>query len=149
MRMPQWIGTGSVVAIMALAAGCSTWDSMTHREKDTTIGAGGGAVAGAAVGGPVGAVVGAGVGGVAGHEVAKSEEASGRRTQTAAAPRTVYDSSYVRSVQQALTDRGYSPGPADGQWGPSTEDALRRFQSSQGLQATGQLDSRTTSALGL
>ena len=149
MKALQWIGTGSVAAIILLAAGCSTWDSMTHREKDTTIGAGGGALAGAAGAGPVGAVVGAGVGGVAGHEVAKSEEASGRRPQSTVASRTVNDSSYVRSVQQALTDRGYSPGPADGQWGPSTEDALRRFQNSQGLQATGQLDSRTTSALGL
>ena len=106
MKALQWIGTGSVAAIILLAAGCSTWDSMTHREKDTTIGAGGGALAGAAVAGPVGAVVGAGVGGVAGHEVAKSEEASGRSPQSTVASRTVNDSSYVRSVQQALTDRG-------------------------------------------
>lgn len=149
MKAQRWIGTSSVAAIVLLAAGCSSWDGMTHKERDTTIGAGGGALAGAAVAGPVGAVVGAGVGGVAGHEVAKSEEASGRPAHATATPGTVNDSSYVRSVQQALADRGYSPGPVDGQWGPGTEDALRRFQSSQGLQATGQLDSRTTSALGL
>jgi osmotically inducible lipoprotein OsmB len=149
MKTPQWIQRGTVVAIVLLAAGCSSWDSMTHREKDTTVGAGGGALAGAAVAGPVGAVVGAGVGGVAGHEVAKSEEAPRRQAQATAAPRTVNDSSYVRSVQQALAERGYNPGPADGQWGPGTEEALRRFQSSQGLQATGQLDPTTTSKLGL
>ena len=71
MKALPFVKTASVLAIAAMFAGCS---GMTHKEKDTTIGAGSGAVAGAVVGGPIGAVVGAGVGGVAGHEVGKSHE---------------------------------------------------------------------------
>lgn len=137
------------VAIVSLTAGCSTWDSMNHSEKSTAVGAGGGAVAGAVVGGPVGAVVGAGVGGVAGHEVAKEDTSASHRADATVTPRTASDSGFVRSVQQALDAKGYNAGPADGQWGPSTEEALRRFQDSQGIQPTGQLDARTVSALGV
>jgi hypothetical protein len=143
------------VAVISLAAGCSTWNGMTHQEKDTAVGAGGGAIVGAAVGGPVGAVVGAGVGGVVGHETAKPDDAharrddSPRRADVVPVPRTITDSAFVRSVQQALMDRGYNAGAPDGVWGPNTEDALRRFQSNQGLRATGLLDAQTVAALGV
>jgi osmotically inducible lipoprotein OsmB len=149
MQLLKAIGPFSAVAVMSLAAGCSTWDSMSHKEKDTAVGVGGGAIVGAAVAGPVGAVVGAGVGGVVGHETAKPDNDYPRRAEAAPMPRTSSDSAFVRSVQQALADRGYSAGPADGRWGPNTEGALRRFQVSQGLQATGQLDARTVAALGV
>ena len=46
-------------------------------------------------------------------------------------------------VQQALNDRGFNAGPVDGQWGPATSDALRRFQLAAGLPATGSADSQT------
>jgi sporulation protein YlmC with PRC-barrel domain len=55
----------------------------------------------------------------------------------------------IRQAQEALNDRGYDVGEADGQWGPRTQDALRKFQQSQGLKATGQLDPQTAAALGL
>ena len=48
----------------------------------------------------------------------------------------------VEAVQRVLADLGYAPGPIDGQMGPQTEDAIRRFQSDRDLEPTGELDSR-------
>lgn len=59
------------------------------------------------------------------------------------------DSSTVRSAQQALKDKGYDPGAADGKLGPRTQSALRKFQQSQGLSQSGDLDQQTLSALGI
>jgi len=142
--------TATVAAIALVFAGCS---GMSHTEKDTTVGATGGAVAGAVVAGPVGAVVGGVGGAVAGHEVGKDHTAQGRPGVTGPNPSTAttsaYNASTVRNVQQALNAKGYNVGPADGQWGPSTETALKQFQSTQGLPSTGVLDTRTMSALGV
>jgi len=148
---PQTISRAATLAAFALAvAGCS---GMSHKEKDTTVGATSGAVAGAVVAGPVGAVAGGVGGAVVGNEVGKEHAAQGRPGVTgptsATAPSPAYGASTVRNVQQALNAKGYSAGPADGQWGPSTEIALKQFQSSQGLPATGALDTRTLSALGV
>jgi hypothetical protein len=141
--------TLAVIAVTSAFAGCSSWHRMDKTEG-TAAGAAGGAVAGAVVAGPVGAVVG-GVGGAyAGHETAGKEGAS---TSTSASTRSstasAYDPSLVRSAQQALNDKGYNVGAADGQWGPATQDATRRFQQSSGLPATGELDRSTLTALGV
>lgn len=45
----------------------------------------------------------------------------------------------VRSVQQALTARGYQPGPADGLMGQRTRQAIEAFQADQGLPVNGQV----------
>jgi peptidoglycan hydrolase-like protein with peptidoglycan-binding domain len=42
----------------------------------------------------------------------------------------------VREVQSMLADKGFDPGPVDGQAGPSTTTALRAFQKSEGLPYT-------------
>jgi peptidoglycan hydrolase-like protein with peptidoglycan-binding domain len=55
----------------------------------------------------------------------------------------------VRSVQQALKQKGYDVGSVDGQMGPNTENALRQFQRAQGISQTGNLDQQTLSALGV
>ncbi len=56
----------------------------------------------------------------------------------------------VRSVQEALIARGFSiPGGADGSFGPATESALRSFQSSVGVVASGTVNTPTAVALGL
>ncbi len=57
--------------------------------------------------------------------------------------------SHVRDVQQTLKQQGFNPGPVDGVMGPRTEQALRTFQQAHGLQASGSLDERTLSALGV
>ena len=132
----------TALAVVAALAGCSTWHSMDKTEG-TALGAGGGAVAGAVVAGPVGAVVG-GVGGAyAGHEVA------GEPTSSTYSTTSRYDPATVRDVQQALNDKGYNVGAVDGQYGPATEDAVRRFQQASGLPQTGELEHSTLVALGV
>ncbi len=136
-----------VAAVVAGSAGCSSWQRMDTTEGAVAGGAGG-AVAGAVVAGPVGAVVG-GVGGAyAGHEMAKGgPDDKVASSASPSAPR--YDPTLVRNVQQALNDKGYNAGPVDGQWGPTTQDALTRFQQAAGVAQTGAPDRSTLSALGV
>jgi len=55
----------------------------------------------------------------------------------------------VREAQQALNQRGFQAGPPDGFIGPATQVAVRNFQASANLHATGQLDRQTLEALGV
>jgi len=149
MKLSNIARIGTPLIVLVALAGCSTWHSMDKTEG-TVAGAAGGAVAGAVVGGPVGAVVG-GVGGAyAGNEVAgKGPTSASTSSSSSAMPSSHYESGLVRSVQQALNDKGYNAGPTDGQWGPATEDAVRRFQRASGLPETGQLERPTLDALGI
>ena len=52
-----------------------------------------------------------------------------------------------REVQQRLREEGFDPGPADGLLGPRTRDAIRRWQESAGVPATGYLDSASVETL--
>jgi hypothetical protein len=54
----------------------------------------------------------------------------------------------IREVQVVLMREGFSV-EADGRLGPRTRDALIQFQRRNGLQATGQIDSRTITSLGV
>ena len=140
--------TATAFAILATFAGCSTWHRMDTTEG-TVAGGAGGAVAGAVVGGPVGAVVG-GVGGAyVGHETAGQDRTVTSSTSYSSTSSAQYDSDLVRRVQQSLKDKGYNAGSIDGQWGPATEDAVRRFQQASGLPLTGELGGPTLSALGV
>jgi peptidoglycan hydrolase-like protein with peptidoglycan-binding domain len=55
----------------------------------------------------------------------------------------------VRTIQYRLHRLGFYRGYRDGVWGPSTEEALERFQESRGMQASGQPTPSTLAALGL
>ncbi|HUF98633.1 MAG TPA: peptidoglycan-binding protein [Ilumatobacter sp.] len=56
----------------------------------------------------------------------------------------------VRSLQQALVNQGVAlAGGVDGVFGQGTLTALKKFQSAQGLNATGVVDAATALALGL
>lgn len=55
----------------------------------------------------------------------------------------------IREAQQALKAQGHDPGPIDGLMGPQTRQALREFQSSNGLQQTGMLDAQTKDKLNI
>jgi peptidoglycan hydrolase-like protein with peptidoglycan-binding domain len=57
--------------------------------------------------------------------------------------------SQVRELQQSLNDKGFSVGAVDGEWGPRTEDALKKFQGSKNMASSGQLNADTVTALGL
>ena len=53
----------------------------------------------------------------------------------------------VVQLQERLNTLGYGAGPVDGQFGPITQGALRRFQIANNLNTTGRMDSATTVAL--
>lgn len=53
----------------------------------------------------------------------------------------------VRQAQQSLKSAGFDPGPTDGVLGPNTRRALREYQGSKGLKATGTLNQKTRQAL--
>jgi Putative peptidoglycan binding domain len=53
----------------------------------------------------------------------------------------------VKVLQRGLAHLGYSPGRIDGQYGPSTVDAVTRFQRAGGLTADGVLGPNTLRAL--
>ena len=53
----------------------------------------------------------------------------------------------VKVLQRGLAHLGYSPGKIDGQYGPSTVDAVTRFQRAGGLTADGILGPNTLRAL--
>jgi peptidoglycan hydrolase-like protein with peptidoglycan-binding domain len=55
----------------------------------------------------------------------------------------------IRQVQQALQQNGFKSGRADGRWGPETENAVKQFQQSKQIEASGQLDQQTVADLGL
>ncbi len=74
--MTRTLGIAIVtVALGAAGAGCSTWDSLSTRQKATVGGAAAGGVVGNAVGGgTLGTVGGAAVGGAIGNQVGKDRE---------------------------------------------------------------------------
>jgi len=53
----------------------------------------------------------------------------------------------VRQVQTALKARGFDPGTVDGMMGPKTMMAIRNFQSSKAITASGMIDEQTLTAL--
>lgn len=55
----------------------------------------------------------------------------------------------VRQVQQALDKDGFKAGRTDGRWGNETRAAVKQFQQSKQLQATGRLNEQTVADLGL
>ena len=55
----------------------------------------------------------------------------------------------IRQVQQVLIDRGFYRGRVDGMLGTETREALISFQRKQGFEASGSIDTRTVTALGL
>jgi hypothetical protein len=55
----------------------------------------------------------------------------------------------VARAQAKLNELKFSAGVPDGQIGPRTRDAIRKFQSAKKLKVTGELDPDTLSALGI
>ena len=55
----------------------------------------------------------------------------------------------VRSLQEALRDKGFDPGPIDGVMGPQTRQALQSFQRSKNITTSGELNAETSQHLGL
>jgi peptidoglycan hydrolase-like protein with peptidoglycan-binding domain len=79
---------------------------------------------------------------------------SGQSTQAQGGQSTQAQSSgqspeLVKQAQEKLSAAGHDAGSADGKMGPKTQAALKEFQQSKGLQASGQLDQKTVAALGV
>ena len=55
----------------------------------------------------------------------------------------------VREAQEALKSQGHDPGPIDGIMGSQTQQALKEFQSQNGLKQTGMLDAQTKQKLNM
>ncbi|MEQ9639630.1 MAG: peptidoglycan-binding domain-containing protein [Alphaproteobacteria bacterium] len=55
----------------------------------------------------------------------------------------------IRAVQQALNERGYSAGPADGVMGPSTRTAIQQYRRRTGISAGSSVDQALLTSLGI
>lgn len=54
-----------------------------------------------------------------------------------------------KEIQQALADKGYFNGAPDGNWGPDSVEALKRFQRDQNLDDDGKIGALSLMGLGL
>jgi peptidoglycan hydrolase-like protein with peptidoglycan-binding domain len=118
------------LALLPLTVSAQTAGDTTRRQSDTPKAQGGGA---AAVTGQTGSNLG---------------NSPAQKTPTSSAGMAA-SSEEIRQIQQALKDRGQDPGTVNGVMTPQTQQALRTFQSQQGLSATGTLDAQTRTALGV
>jgi hypothetical protein len=59
------------------------------------------------------------------------------------------NSQQIRHIQRALNKQGFDAGHVDGKWGSSTDKAVKNFQQSQKMQASGKLNQQTLQALGV
>ncbi len=75
--------------------------------------------------------------------VATEPERSNVRSSPTPTATPSFGSETVSAVQEALHILGYKPGPADGELGTQTANALRRFQRAKGLAPTGRPDRAT------
>lgn len=82
------------------------------------------------------------------HSILIAAIAAACASAALAADSVFVDANTVRKVQQTLTDRGF-PAAVDGQMGPQTRAAVTKFQRSESLEPTGQLNRQTLVALGL
>ena len=55
----------------------------------------------------------------------------------------------INEIQEALSKRGIYSGTPTGKWDDSTVEAMKKFQSSNGLNPSGKLDAPTLQKLGL
>jgi len=53
----------------------------------------------------------------------------------------------VQRAQETLVEKGFDPGPIDGVWGAKTKSGVMKFQESEGLLASGELDEQTKKRL--
>jgi peptidoglycan hydrolase-like protein with peptidoglycan-binding domain len=82
----------------------------------------------------------------------KPHRAAAKKSKPAVARRSVQSQptpERYKEIQEALASRGYFKGTPDGNWGPESVDALKRFQRDQNLTDDGKIGSLSLIALGL
>lgn len=82
--------------------------------------------------------------GAKGHH-ARSSKKSSRRVKGQKAP----ESGRISEIQTALAKDGSFTGAPNGKWDDATVAAMKKYQESHGLNATGKLDAKTLQSLGL
>ena len=75
----------------------------------------------------------------------KSSKRSQRRERGQQAPTP----ERIAEIQRALTKDGSYRGSPNGNWDDATVEAMKKFQESQGLAATGKLDAKSLEQMGL
>lgn len=70
-------------------------------------------------------------------------------SQTTSTQNNMNSKATVRDAQQQLKKDGYYTGKIDGEDGPETRAAIEKYQQSQHLKVTGQLDNETCSKMGI
>ncbi|TAJ99535.1 MAG: peptidoglycan-binding protein [Candidatus Manganitrophaceae bacterium] len=92
---------------------------------------------------------------IAGQSQSSGQQSSGAQSDQQSSGKgsgthsSAMGASEVKQIQQKLKQQGFDPGPADGKFGPKTQEALKQFQQKQGIQPTGQADTQTLAALGV
>lgn len=79
-------------------------------------------------------------------DTAATSAAAGQTTQANADDAS--SAGQVQSVQAKLKAEGY-PVSVDGVWGPQSAEALRQFQQANNLDASGQIDAQTLTAMNI
>jgi hypothetical protein len=87
--------------------------------------------------------------GVPGVRMVKNELTYEASKRDGARMRMTGSYAQVIAMQQALKDKGFDPGGTDGVMGPRTEAALKAYQKSEKLPATGTMDGDTGAKLGV
>ncbi len=86
--------------------------------------------------------------GAGSSDSAVSTSTSTAATSSTGASATNLDSGEVTAVQKALNEAGHDVA-VDGTWGQQTARAVMDYQTSNGLPASGEVDARTATALGI
>jgi peptidoglycan hydrolase-like protein with peptidoglycan-binding domain len=84
---------------------------------------------------------------VAQHLMERAQDEGMRQAQEALRKKLSPDQ--IKQVQEALEQKGFHVGRADGVVGRETRQAASNFQREQKLQQTGQIDEQTLQALGV
>jgi hyperosmotically inducible protein len=87
--------------------------------------------------------------GVPGVRMVKNELTYDASKRDGASMRTTESTEWVVATQQVLKDKGFDPGATDGVMGPRTAAALKAYQKSESLPATGTMDRDTSVKLGV
>jgi hypothetical protein len=88
--------------------------------------------------------------------VSTAKKKSSKKTTARRRPRQTWRTGQMQpaperyiEIQQALIDRGYGAGAADGKWSLTWTEGLKRFQRDQNLEPSGKITSLSLLALGL
>jgi peptidoglycan hydrolase-like protein with peptidoglycan-binding domain len=79
----------------------------------------------------------------------QTQAQSGQSQQGGASAQGSQSPDTVKQAQEKLSAAGMDTGPADGKLGPKTQAAVKEYQQSKGIQASGKLDQQTLAALGV